>query len=169
MSEKTPRIEAQYLQAAAAQATSYYQAIWQKMGYVLAIQYGSIAAAYVLRGTYWSAMAIAVPFVFSWGLTWAAEHDIRSREILLAQANYIARGLDLLFAEHPPPAGLRVPFELDPFPATHLPHIVDWLRPILTSIMQYVTWLQIRVAILFVVDFSVAVILTFVLAPHVNP
>ena len=29
------RIEAQYLQAAAAQASSYYQAIWQKMGFIL--------------------------------------------------------------------------------------------------------------------------------------
>jgi hypothetical protein len=95
MADSAPRVEPQYLQAAAGQAASYYQAIWQKMGYILAIQYGRIAAAYVLRSTYFSAAVILVSFIFCWGLVWAAEHDIRSREILIAQVNYIARGLDV--------------------------------------------------------------------------
>jgi hypothetical protein len=154
MSEKAPRIEPQYLQAAAQQAATYYSVIWQKMGYVLAIQYGSIAAAYVLRSTWLGAFVMGAAFLFSWGLVWAIEHDVKNREILIFQVNYIARGLQVVFAEHAVPAGLRVPFELEPI--SELDHIPGWARPTLLRLRQYLTWLHIRLAILLAVDFVIA-------------
>ncbi len=137
------KIEAQYLQAAAAQASSYYQAIWQKMGFILVIQYGGIGAAYVLRGTPWSFVLMFVALFFSWGLTWAIDHDVNSREVLIAQADYIALGLNVLFEERPP-SDLRTPFGLDPFPVADHPHFADRFKPIVSHIMSYTTWLYIQ-------------------------
>lgn len=163
------RIEAQYLQAAAAQASSYYQAIWQKMGYILVIQYGGIGAAYVLRGTLFSFALMGTALFFSWGLTWAIDHDLKSREVLIAQANYISLGLNALFEERGPPSDLRIPFGLDPFPVSDHPHVANWLKPVLDRIMKYTTWLYIRVAFLALFDVIAAVALFHMKPPHLVP
>ncbi|MET4177767.1 hypothetical protein ABIB99_008897 [Bradyrhizobium sp. LA6.1] len=96
MSHGAPRIEAQYLQAAAQTAASYYKAIWQKVGYVIAIQYGGIAGAYVFRSSWASILAMIGTFIFSVGIVWASQHEIRNRDVLIAQVNYLAQGLDAL-------------------------------------------------------------------------
>jgi hypothetical protein len=60
MSDNVPRIEPQYLHAASQQAATYYGVIWQKMGYLLVIQYGGITADY---GTISSASASGTEFI----------------------------------------------------------------------------------------------------------
>ena len=163
------RIEAQYLQAAAAQASSYYQAIWQKMGYILVIQYGGIAASYVLRGTSLSFVLMAATLFFSWGLTWAIDHDLKSRGVLIAQADYIALGLNTLFEERIPPSDLRIPFGLDPFPVADHPHVANWFKPMLDRIMKYTTWLYVRLAILAMADIIAAIVIFRMDPPHMVP
>jgi hypothetical protein len=171
MTDSAPRLEAQYLQAAAQQAATYYQVIWQKMGYVLAIQYGSIAAAYVLRGGFLSTFVMAAGFFFTWAMVWAIEHDIRSRDILIAQVNYIALALEPFLLERPPPGELKVPFIIDPFPWADLPHMADWFRPLLARTMQHLhlKWLHIRIIILLLADLVIAVTLLLLPASHTVP
>ena len=62
------------------------------------------------------------------GFTWARDHDVNSREVLIAQADYIALGLNVLFEERPP-SDLRTPFGLDPFPVADHPHFADRFKP----------------------------------------
>lgn len=114
------------------------------MGYVIAIQFGSIGAAYALA-TNWASLAVMVAaFVFSCSIVLAADHNIRNRAALIAQANYIALGLDDLFTERPPPRELRTPFEIEPFPAG---------EP-----FEWMSWLHIQVTILLIFDTGVFIV-----------
>ena len=106
---------------------------------------------------------------FSWGLTWAIDHDLKSREVLIAQANYISLGLNALFDERGPPSDLRIPFGLDPFPVSDHPHVANWFKPILDRTMKFTTWLYIRLAILTGVDIVAAVVIFFMEPPHPVP
>lgn len=163
MSDGPHRVDAQYMLAAAQYAAMYHRLIWQKMGYILAIQYGGIAAAYVLRGTLLSTVVMFVILTFSCGLLWAIEHDIRSRIVLASQVDYIAQGLHALFFERALPPGLQIPFTLEPSPSAVLSFVPERFRSFLAQTMQKenLNGLRIRVATMILTDALIAAALLY--------
>lgn len=144
MSEQGVRIEPQYLLAAAQSAAAYYQAIWQKIGYVLAIQSGGIAAAYAAHLSWWTPLAVmAAAFILSCAPLCAAEYDIRNRDALIAQVDRIATALGLP-AEQPGGIAFRFePFRIDEqFPAASF---------------SYTTWLIMRIVMVLLVDVAAVI------------
>lgn len=133
MSEQAVRVEPQYLLAAAQSAATYYQAIWQKIGYVLAIQSGGIAATYVVRLSWWTIAVMAAAFIFSCAPLLAAEYDIRNRDKLIDQVDHIAKALCPLFEQ-----ARGITFEFEPFR-------IDELLP--APSLSYTTWLVMRIVL----------------------
>lgn len=141
MRDLTPRIEPQYLLAAAQSSMGYYQAIWQKMGLILLIQLSGLTAAYSLHKIDGGSWVFLAAFIFSCGPLAAAEYDIRNRDRLLTQAGQIARTFGTGLAEHMP----GINFELEPFK-------VDELFP--ARRIGYTGWLLIRIALLALIDLA---------------
>ncbi|MET4177850.1 hypothetical protein ABIB99_008984 [Bradyrhizobium sp. LA6.1] len=143
MSDQSIRIEPQYLLAAAQSSIGYYQAIWQKMGLVLAIQLGGITATYGLHLSRGGIFVMIAAFFFSCGPLLAAEYDIRNRSGLLAQVDQIARAFGTPAEQIP-----GITLELEPFK-------MDRLFP--ASRLGHTGWLLMRIAVLLLLDIAAVV------------
>lgn len=105
-----PRIEPQYLQTIMQFWTNINTLILQKLATVVALQTGSLIAAFAVRGSLASILVLLVALFLSVALLISVISDIAVRTKLTRQANFMtSRLLFPFFAEQ------KVPNDLKPF------------------------------------------------------
>lgn len=88
-----PRIEGQYLRTAMSYWTNLNTMIWQKLVLVLTVQTVSIAASFQLRRTGISVVILAFALTLSALLVYAVGSDIKIRDEMKKQCNYLSSTL----------------------------------------------------------------------------
>ena len=106
--EKIHRFDGQYLQTLASLWTNINSLIWQQLVFVLTVQSAAILAMYATRHSWLSISIGPMLIVFTIGFTLHIYRNMRFRQRLVEQANYV--GLDIVdtipLSRRPRPSGL---------------------------------------------------------------